>query len=463
MLANTTIQSGLRFLSVKMNNLNYWTTFVLLLCQNAVRCAETTTTIYDIPVPGSHPIRIVEGEPLWRPHSRFEHRSFTTDVTKTNLNNPINEEENERDRSEALKEFLANYAENLRKSKPMQSQEEPDVEQQGEKSKSWNLLSIHKHKHPYEDNKGWVSLEPVPWSVSKISKWQPNRPNEKPYDVNKYENPYFNVKPTSASDKYDVYYVNKPEVVPQYPKPSAIYGQKVHLDYRKPANGFYKHEHDEDCKHNDNSDIITDGLPPNFPSAYQPETIKRRGAAETYPESHPFNGDGEWVLLSTTKGYKYPKPRQRSIDINEANSIGTHRGVRLTVLPPLKGSKVNMTTSHGGLLQVDGTFETVEQSRNKLLKKQKVKRQQQRPPTKRRKPKPQKNVAKPSKVISPTVATVPRRTPESDSSAVLAAVGAGMIPATMAMLMPMAMNGRRRRRDVFNYPQTQIIIPRRFF
>ena len=95
--------------------------------------------------------------------------------------------------------------------------------------------------------------------------------------------------------------------------------------------------------------------------------------------------------------------------------------MRLTVLPSING--INTTVSHGGLLEVENTFKTVDQSQkeyeqnNKLTKVPTIIRQR-----------PFKNtmIGKPSK------------------AAVFAAVGAGMLPVTMAMMIPM-MLGRRKR------------------
>ena len=305
-----------------------------------------------------------------------------------------------------------------------------------ERGKSWDVVPHQRHNHPYDDKKGWVSMEPVPWSVSKISKWQskykPSSP--KPWeDYDMEELPP--VRPSQSysrptTNNYDVYYVNdKPESKPVYHKPTAVYNQKVHVDYTN----RYHQKHDENCKHSqkqsDEDEIITDGLPANFPHPYE---ASRRHGTDIHPDTHPLSGEGEWVLLSTTKGYKYPKERQRALKINP-EAIGARRTVRLTVLPPSKNSKVNMTTSHGGLLQVESTFQTVEQARRQLSKKQKLKKKQSKP-------------AKPIRqVAAPTVTTTTRRNSGPDSSALLAAVGAGMIPATMAMLVPMALGGRRKR------------------
>ncbi|XP_044255961.1 uncharacterized protein LOC123005934 [Tribolium madens] len=379
----------------------------------------TTTKTYDIEVPGSEPIRIVEGEPLWKT-SRFEHRSFNT---RGNTEDPLHQ-------------FLTSYAESVR-NKNKQESGESELENP-EKSKSWDLVKYQNHHHPYDDKKGWVSMEPVPWSVSKISKWQSNyRPsNPKPWDDYDQET---QVRPWDKPNNFDIYNLDT-RPAPTYQKPTAVYSQKVQVDY----GNRYHQKHDENCKHTRPSydDIITDGRPANFPQPYE---ANRRKGTEIQHDTHPFSGEGEWVLLSTTKGYKYPPNRQRALQIN-SDSIGAHRSVRLTVLPPLKNSKINMTTSHGGLLQVESSFQTVEQAHKQFNKKQKLKKK----PIKATKPAPVR--------VVPTLTTT-RRNSAPDSSAVLAAVGAGMIPATMAMLVPMALGGRRRR-DLTSTPYPQVTLPR---
>ncbi|RZC43157.1 hypothetical protein BDFB_000506 [Asbolus verrucosus] len=299
-------------------------------------------------------------------------------------------------------------------------------------------------------------MEPVPWSISKVSKWESKyKPSSKPWDddydaeetLTTHLRPSWN-KPTN---NYDIYYLDNKatSIKPIFANPTAIYGQKVHTDYNKKY-----HKHDENCHHNplqdDDADIITDGLPANFPQQYE---ANRRKGTEIYPDTHPFSGEGDWVLLSTTKGYKHPQQKQRALQINP-ESIGAHRSVRLTVLPPLKNSKVNMTTSHGGLLQVESTFQTVEQAHKQYTKKERLKKKR---PQQANKPIRQK-------FITPTLTTT-RRNTQPDSSTVLAAVGAGMIPATMAMLVPMALGGRRKReiQHVTSAPNLQITLPRNLY
>lgn len=520
--------------------------------------AYSTTKAYDLQVPGSTPIRIIEADPVWdfvdihdqpiteKYNRDLEHRtlrtvqkqqSSTTQHTKTTLGNPIGhqndddyDDPDELANSSRLKDFLEKYSVNKVKSKlehhDNQEQHEDSSLESVEmitkspsdirdKSKAWNLNSPYHASdlNSFEQKKGWVSLEAVPWSVSKISKWHANnvKPagfNDKLWNTDDYT---YTPKPSVVTRpngyNYDQQYQHQQETYrpPSFSKPTAVYGQKVHLEYTTNRNEHNKpwggsnnnnnnylrpsysednhHQHTDDCRHKNNryantyGDVITDGQPPNFPETQQESTYNRRrgtsGSSETTHVSHPFNGDGEWVLLTTTKGYKYPHRhnRERSMQFNSAlnnpentNIVDAHKAIKLTVLPPAKGSRVNMTTSHGGLLQVESTFQTVDQAQKAYAKRQKIKQQK----NKRRKPMAHKRKSLGSPAAnhqdremsySSEVANYqtyrPARSDGSDpdkpdASTVLAAVGAGMIPATMALMVPMALNGkrRRRRRDV---------------
>ncbi|KAJ8984431.1 hypothetical protein NQ317_012494 [Molorchus minor] len=416
----------------------------------------TTTRSYDLEVPGSNPIHIVEGESPWkstpRPSSRSWHSSFGSS------RNPVNEDyEDAKGRFPytALQDFLNSYSEKVKKDSNTISEEN----QEEKDKKSYNMMNVREHNHPYDDKKGWVTLEPVPWSVSKISKWHnkqkpsnhypsldrdsendfdyPNNEKPLPWKRPVYQNSYqYNPRPELNENHHHSYYQN--EEKPSFSKPSTHYGQKVHMQVsnynRNPISNY--HHHEKNCDHDNDVGIITDNRPSNFPS-YPSDHYdgNRRVGTELHPES-PFMGEGEWVLLSTTRGYKLPKSKQqRSLQI-QPDSIGTRRSVRLTVLPPLEGSNVNMTTSHGGLLQVESTSETVEQAQRKSRNQ------------KRKRPAKLTNKRKNARdITASTIATIPRST-AADSGALLAGVGAGLLPATMAMLVPLAMSGRRRRRSI---------------
>lgn len=95
-------------------------------------------------------------------------------------------------------------------------------------------------------------------------------------------------------------------------------------------------------------------------------------------------------------------------------------------MPSINGT--NTTTSHGGLLEVEETFKTVDQSQREFEEAQKLIKT---PMIIRKKP------LKSSLVIN-------NNNNKPSNSAVLAAVGAGMLPATMAMVLPL-MLGRKKR------------------
>lgn len=598
------------------------------------RSAIATKT-YDLEVPGSAPIRIIEAEPIWTtehtPYSTygyrddFEHRStrpkapknydyYTTQPTRTTITEPVTHEPEHSTAysADSLNNFLKEYAQRVnadRKKFTVDDEEEEQTEgsteepvnklaslylenernaNEDDKSKSWGLVDTQHHKHPFEDKKGWVSLEAIPWSSSKISKWQSNNKNEpKPWENNRppqsptwntkpitntFKNPYLqdtnnnnyntnNYNPyggqnindknyfltnnnNNNEDQYnpnDSIFVDKPvasyeadlhaandfpsrpnfQERPQFNRPTYSFDLKpVKIKPESswpeeiPSKPAYtirpsqpQHQNQWNNKpvpdpwldrnpssqfmfgyKDDNRDIITDGRPGEFPptqstnynqqeySNYEPlPTIQDRpsNVNEHHP-SHPAHGNGEWVLVSTTRGYQYPKTKhQRSIDVTP-NSIGTRRGIRLTVLPPDSDANINMTTSHGGLLEVESTFETVEESQNKFVEIQqdfnKTKPEAHTNNHRRKKPVRTQVLITPRPLISkPIVTTRPlapirpvatqrpiaNRRPlmkpvtvvnnnNPDASAVLAAVGAGMVPATMAMLVPFV-TGRRKR------------------
>lgn len=471
-----------------------------------------TTKTYDIQVPGSTPIRVVEDELIWedsdisttaRNNNKYEDKNSAEIITDENSNENIERltESNERedvtteDTAQALKNFLKSYSEKVRRKNDQHSdrrmEEIPliakgddtpknrlanlyldDVERGNGRPKEWDLLHVDRHKHnPYEDRNGWVSLDAVPWSVSKISKWQSNYEpqHQRPEEIDRnYNKRPWSQKPPQPTYNYQIADYTDKRYSDMYTRPSTFYNHKVQVHTeRSPYQEHsyeYGHKHNENC----NQDIITDGQPANFP--INNDYNRRRGTShDTSPESHPSNGDGEWILLSTTKGYKRQKPRERSMqDLSDSQSVSTHRSVHLTVLPPLKNSKVNMTTSHGGLLQVESTFQSVEQAQKAYVKKMRLRNKTTtttHPPIVTRKvkinKKPIKRVIKkkykirPQRLIQSSNSTKPI-TQTSDTSAVLAAVGAGMIPATMAMLVPMAISGKRKKRNIPNEPYFRI-------
>lgn len=379
-----------------------------------------------------------------------------------------------------------------------------------EKYNTWNDRYSHKHQHqtnPYNDKDGWVTLEAVPWSSSKVSKWHPhsnkfssfdnknsyNRPSShqpsynddndnhqtfpKPRPPNYYndelDDDYIEDQPTGKPiyTSYDPYRPSQGR--PQHSsKPSWSLNQNSGYDKRpshKPrprpqydynhssSNNQYHQLPDEDDRpdssehwyNNDyntpkpwSQDIITDNRPSDFPVRSPSKRPHSHSSDNDYskyrPFSHPDNGNGEWVLVSTTKGFQAPtRHGQRAVAFsnNKPNELTSHHSVKLTVLPAKNNTfsydRRPMALSHGGMLEVESSFESVEDSANAAAASS-------------------LNGAKNPKVKKRNVfRSVPMKKGIStdDGSAVMAAAAAGMVPATMAMLIPMVLGRRRRSVD----------------
>ncbi|XP_043466467.1 uncharacterized protein LOC122501223 isoform X2 [Leptopilina heterotoma] len=387
-----------------------------------------------------------------------------------------------------------------------------DLNDTSKRNSYWSGSNSH------DDRNGWVTLDAVPWSKSKISKWQANNPtSQRPWpDSKPWDKPNSGKPWPSDYTSRPTYENNKPWLKPNWQEQS---GEKPWLSDRpKPSQSMrpYIDRYEENPeqaqtwppennnnnkpswnrypdKYRPTGDIITDERPSNFPSnwdrpqmskpsytfpdrftikneednwktqnyndrhdKYRPSDSNDRPHFSQYqylnerPANHPASGDGEWILLSTNRGYS--KSRQRSIKIDSIKPEGltivngtkiqnskvdendppvpvmtSKRQVRLTVLPSVNGT--NTTTSHGGLLEVERTFKTVDQSQKEYENNRKSKLQQSL-------------FAK-----RPIRNTINAGNPSN--SAILAAVGAGMLPATMAMMIPM-MLGRRKKRDLQN-------------
>ncbi|XP_033208894.1 uncharacterized protein LOC117167808 [Belonocnema kinseyi] len=381
----------------------------------------------------------------------------------------------------------------------------------------------------HDDKKGWVTLDAIPWSKSKISKWQANPTSQRPWPEVKPWDKENNVKPWQA-DPYPSrpsYESNKPwsnrpkpnwpessEEKPWYsdrPKPNQPMKPYIDRFEENPNQAqIWPPEKPSYNRYPDNyrptSDIITDERPSNFPSNWDrpqiakpnysfadrytnkneedpndwknqnyPSKYESHDRPQSYPRpteskdrphfsqyqylndhppTHPSSGDGQWILLSTNRGYT--KNRQRSIKVDALTGetlkvtdatkaqnpdnddhdstvavMTSRRQVRLTVLPSVNGT--NTTTSHGGLLEVERTFKTVDQSQKEYERNKKT------PLTKMTSTRPFRN-------------TIVSGNPSN--SAILAAVSAGMLPATMAMMIPMMLG--RKKRDTKNSQITKV-------
>ncbi|CAB0045028.1 unnamed protein product [Trichogramma brassicae] len=360
---------------------------------------------------------------------------------------------------DVLNRFLEEYANKIKRTTERPQEDEPKLKPQGlladiagnsdsellpaettlnDTNKRQKYYSANAHGD--ERNNGWVTLDAIPWSKSKISKWQANPTSQRPWPDSKpgsYGNKPWNSEFPSRPASYES---NKPP--PSWPS----YSHQVETYVSEP-NGW--HDRNDFPSYNkyprpNHHDDYYDR--PHF-SQYQYPSQSSGEAG--HPQNYPTSGDGHWVLLSTNRGYS--KTRQRSLKLDkivEANEAEKKRhqpnaaneeeyvpavtskrqvrSVRLTVLPSLNGT--NTTTSHGGLLEVEKTFKTVDQSQREYEQKKKL-----------------GLLANPGN--SPIVVNGKpglHGVGLSPGSAVLAAVGAGMLPATMAMMIPM-MLGRKKR------------------
>lgn len=396
-----------------------------------------------------------------------------------------------KDRLQAITALAAKLKkEKLKLNRFPQMQNEDEDDNNDNVMTSWNRLKVKQHKHPYDDKDGWVSLEPVAWSTSKISKWKPNVKKQKPNHWHEDEDRF----PDDDNDRFTSNQGNGnrfsyPQKKPTVTRPTFI-NNKLHLpqDFESelpsrpswtkpqqinplswsPDEGRRPHKPNcdqDDHYSNDDSvyygisdSVLTDSRPPNFPYEYEalhqasgskrpfkrPTQVVYAGSEyEDDRSSRPPYGDGQWVLLSTTKGYRNKK-RQRSLnplpdDRSDVSTMTSHQAVALTVLP-VDSAHTNMTTSHGGMLEVEKSFKTVEESKRDMDKKNDL------------------DVS--ATQIRPTRNRVVRRKIVSnaspDSATLLAAVGAGMVPATMAMVVPMMLGRRRRRRDIQEIPESHL-------
>nr|XP_050847350.1 uncharacterized protein LOC127062712 isoform X2 [Vespula vulgaris] len=231
----------------------------------------------------------------------------------------------------------------------------------------------------HDDRNGWVTLDAIPWSKSKISKWQANPSTQRPWpEIKPWDKPSMAKPWTSDYSSRPTYENNKP----WHEKPKPYWQENGNeKPWQKPSSSsrpsYYPDKYDQVSsqaqkwppekpswdKYPSNihrpTDIITDDRPTNFPNTWnnRPQSSRPYPFLDRYPEnnhadetnndwhdfptrtesldrprpsdrpnfshyqygnnhppSHPSNGDGQWVLLSTNRGYS--KSRQRSIKID---------------------------------------------------------------------------------------------------------------------------------------------------
>lgn len=427
------------------------------------------------------------------------------------------------------------------------------------------------YHHPYDKNNGWVTLEAVPWSKSKVSKWQSsvkpssnsgnynyasgnggnyNRPSrplpynyEEDYGNTNDNDDYYSQKPSRPTFQNNQFYGpsssanNRPT-----PPPESSYSHHSHPphfdnDYRPnrppPQSERPSYQNERPSYQPDRPtggykpDIITDNRPSNFPNhehSYdhnRPNAYDRPNSYDrphndhhysgsngynhysnkdgTHPLTYPNAGgsSGEWILVSTTKGYQFPKRHgQRAMLFQAQNGIGdtrkndnkgiitassqiyensvpirppyqvgptktTQQQVKLTVLPLYvkndkrpshytSSNKVEMNvykpSGYNGIIETEPSKQTIEESvaaaANANEANSMAANAQTLPKKKRKRT---KNYA------------LLRKNPSSDSTAVLAAVrsflkfssnsskllisqvGAGLLPASLGLLAPIVL------------------------
>lgn len=478
-------------------------------CANGKSCSETINI-------NSTP------NPTFKPYSQEELEKFINDYAASKQNSGKHHASNDTNthvvKISSSRNNNKNYHDNKNKelaevepaveptnrlaSLHLDEDDDPDaVTIDGKSRPHWSLIQAQHHNHPYDDREGWVTLEAIPWSTSKISKWQSHNSGNKrpqwttfPKPLNNYDTrppnqdwpskpwdrPQYNDRPNDwkhekpikplylignrpVDENWSQDTTHKPLIHLERPVGDYDYKPVGDYDYNKPSQG-----HNQQWINSNSPDIITDGAPENWPISNRPgspggpggpgsfkpwsqsegdyshhqdhydedykhEPNRRPPTSVTYhdggkPHTHPDSGEGEWVLLSSTKGYSLPirhHSYQRAITFNP-KPISSTRAVKLTVLPALNGT-ANMTTSHGGLLEVESTFQSVEDAqRDEAFKRLEAN---------------DTKVAQPVRLVSRPISK------RGSGRAVLAAVGAGMLPATMALLVPM-MLGRKKRSTV---------------
>ncbi|KAG5672170.1 hypothetical protein PVAND_002321 [Polypedilum vanderplanki] len=256
------------------------------------------------------------------------------------------------------------------------SSELNDIQQR----KNYRPNGNYNSNHPYNKNNGWVSLDAVPWSKSKVSKWHSNvkrfgsqgnnynyqngnnygpRPSSSPYrpssgnnnydyDYNSGNNDnddYYNSRPSRPTFHNNQYYGPSYQQSSRPPPPPQdnFYQSSHHYSSSSHHSGNNGYDQNYNRPNNNRPEIITDNRPSNFPTHSEDHHNKPYGHKPNYhnenpyhggnyhsykespPATYPHNGEGEWVLVSTTKGYQFPKRNgQRAMSFAAQNGFGSN-------------------------------------------------------------------------------------------------------------------------------------------
>lgn len=232
---------------------------------------------------------------------------------------------------ELLQKFLKDYANkvhmatsstastenfNVEKDKYVESQEQTSVDDDDgnrrvsnveNEDKSEELEDVQQRKnyrpgnHPYNKNSGWVTLDAVPWSKSKVSRWQSSQKPQNNYNNRPYRPPsssaYDYDYNGSSNDNNDDYYAPKPSR-PTYHnnqfynnRPQSQESHSWHTSQQ-----FHSSSHNDRPNHNSNRpseiNIITDNRPSNFPSHNEDHYHNQQSHQQpqhNYAFSKPYN------------------------------------------------------------------------------------------------------------------------------------------------------------------------------
>lgn len=150
--------------------------------------------------------------------------------------------------------------------------------------------------HPYNKNSGWVTLDAVPWSKSKVSRWSSNQKHQNNYNNRPY-------RPPSASD-YDYSGSNNDNDDYYAPKPSRPTYQNNQFYHNRPqsqeshawhtSQQFHSSSNNYDHDQRPNRpEIITDNRPSHFPSHnedhYHHQQQNQQQPQHNYAFSKPYN------------------------------------------------------------------------------------------------------------------------------------------------------------------------------
>lgn len=445
---------------------------------NPDRVMSNNFTSYQLDVPGSKPITIYEANAVYSnqnkdtlsPYSDYsdipkqpymitkrvsngptyhaEHESesynlkpFPFNVDLSNMNEGVINNFNRKNITKKtvfsptlLETFLQNYE----KDTTTDDTQDPEFIQNMERN----------NKRPYNKNNGWISLDAVPtFSSGKVYKWHSNSQKyhsaHPSYSHHNYdeEEEYFNNRPYHPQmheNNFEESNFDEEEGYQLPPKPfGSVYPDKQRPYSHRPTTvhnnkPYYASDYNSDkfqqgyhgAQKRPHRDIITDNRPSNFPAGDN----RRYGSTVTdKPSTYPKNGNGQWVLISTTKGQGQTSRQTsgRSFTTNPSN-VSTV----LRVLPNAKSR--NITTSNGEVIEV------AESGRGHSNAE----------PTTR----------SPKRKIGTQMAVI--GSPHDNTGTILAAVGAGLVPASLAIVAPMVL-GRRRRdisfKDTYNFQKHPIL------